>query len=323
MSLQHIRGYKMSNQYAERVSIKTIEPLDVQQITCVIQVQAKKEKLLCFSSDFSYSGPFFLDTEVHVFLSLMTTQYKVKEDHERKKTIQSYKKPHTPNHCNLTGQLVDIVPIVSAGYSPDEKIFSVQENPYFIHAIVDCGFFIAVELPRTSNPHIGDFITAEGRLDIRIARERKEIMMNKLPVNCFVDDYTFTFPVKGLERFSILHTLDNYPDNFLHLKKGKSSEDFILLLSVYGLKKSEAAVKYIEIVGSDFSKICGRVQEFVPMSTDLKNYQSHYKTGETEWQYIVLDCGIPIIAEVSNYFPFVPGDFLEVTGQILVRTTIE
>lgn len=311
----------MNCRYAEKVSIEEIETLDVQEITSVVKILAKNTQLSCFSSDLTRSGPFVLDSKVRVLLSLMTTQYTIGKDSEKEKTIQSYRTTHTPNHCILAGTLVDLVPITTAGFFTDDNRFSIRENPYYIYGIVDCGFFIAVEIPRKDNPHIGDSLKAEGRLDIQIARDRKRISIDKTMIDCCIDDYSFTYPVPNLHNFSINPAKDNDANNAYYSAKGSSAQNIILFLSPHGLKKSIGKMKYIEPVRNNFSKIGGRIQEFIPILPEFNIFQSHSRPSNSPKQYIVLDCGIPLIIEVIDPFPEKHGDFLEGIGEILVRTT--
>lgn len=126
----------------------------------IIEVNAFKLK--CFISNFITKGDFEKEEIVEVQLSLMTTEHE-KTDSNKKNIIST---DIFENHCVLSGEIKKIVPRIVNYY--DEKTGSYYAEPTdYNHGIVDCGIHVLVEIPKDSNLKIGDYIKAEGRLDVQ------------------------------------------------------------------------------------------------------------------------------------------------------------
>ena len=70
---------------------------------------------------------------------------------ERKKYIENTPPANIP-HCSLSGEIIDIAPCI-------------DQNTGRI--IVDCGVIVEIDIPiKKYNLHVGDYIKAEGRLDV-------------------------------------------------------------------------------------------------------------------------------------------------------------
>jgi len=162
MSSLHIRGDKMNNSFFEKVIVKCLEPLDIQGSTGIVQIFGKNLTLFCFSSNFRQFSSLLPGSEVPVLLSLMTTNCSINNENTPIKKIESFRKLQTPNHCILTGVLVEIDP-KNFSVSNGQKMELIKKD----YGIVDCGIYIEIELDALDKYHIGDIISAEGRLDIK------------------------------------------------------------------------------------------------------------------------------------------------------------
>jgi len=145
----------MGQNYSEKVEIIYVEPLDIQEITANIMVRVKKKEIKCFVSDFKENGPFLVGEKCAVFISLMTWPKYLTKTRDETKEIRTEERKGTPNHCFLSGEIIDFSPL-DANYK---------------YGIVNCGILIAVEIPKKSDFKIGDYVKAEGRLDARKVKE--------------------------------------------------------------------------------------------------------------------------------------------------------
>lgn len=152
----------MNDQYVERVAIKQTESLDIQGSTGIVRIMVKNKDLICFSSNFGQFASIKPATEIQAFLTLMTTECSINTKTIPKK-IESFKKAQTPNHCVLSGKITEIIP--KSKNLIKEKNMEISD---VLYGIVDCGVYIRVDLFPSGNYQVGDNITAEGRLDIRI-----------------------------------------------------------------------------------------------------------------------------------------------------------
>lgn len=148
------------NRYAENANVINVEVLDIQQITAVITVKIKEHKLNCFVSEI-HNEKFFAGETCAVGLSLMTT--KLEKTSSEEQNIASTE--HFEAHCILSGEIKEFFPIIRKYYR--EGIWYDEEQPSYKHGIIDCGIFVAVEIPKKSDLKIGDYVKAEGRLDAR------------------------------------------------------------------------------------------------------------------------------------------------------------
>jgi len=167
MSLLHTREYEMNNQNVEHAIIKQIEPLDVQGSTGIVQVIVKNINLICFSSSFVQFASITAEKKIRVILSLMTTQYSKNKEINPIKNIKSFQKSQTPNHCVLTGQVIGLKR-KNNDFSEDKVKEKKIDTNILFYAIVDCNVHINVEILEKDIPQIGEFINAEGRLNIRL-----------------------------------------------------------------------------------------------------------------------------------------------------------
>jgi len=153
----------MKTSYCEDVSITRTEPMDILEATGRVWVTVNTHNLLCFSSNFSEFISAIKRPEIQVSFSLMTTECAINKEDNPIKRIESFRKSQTPNHCVLTGTVTEII----------RKQYSVTTGKNVevldkFYGIVDCGIHVVVELFPSKNFHVGDIITAEGRLDICI-----------------------------------------------------------------------------------------------------------------------------------------------------------
>ena len=122
-------------------------------------------KLNCFVSDYLTEGDFMEGEITEIQLSLMTT--KLEKTGSGEKNIASTERYKT--HCVLSGQIKEFFPIFYTGYTETGQYN--REYTDYKHGIVDCGIFVAVEIPKKSDLKIGDYVKAEGRLDARKVTE--------------------------------------------------------------------------------------------------------------------------------------------------------
>jgi hypothetical protein len=154
----------MNKKYAENVDIINVEVLDIQRITAVITIKVREHELNCFVNEF-HNEKFFEGDKYAVVLSLMTTG--LEKINSREKNIASTK--HFEAHCKLSGEIKEFFPIIHKYYR--EGIWYDEKQPSYKHGIVDCGTFVAVEILKKSDLKIGDYVKAEGRLDVRKVKE--------------------------------------------------------------------------------------------------------------------------------------------------------
>lgn len=153
----------MKTSHGEDVIITRTEPMDILEATGRVWVTVNTNNLLCFSSNFSEFISMIRQPEIQVSFSLLTFQCTINKDDKAIKRIESIQKDQTPNQCVLTGTLTEIIQkprSLTTGKS--------GEVLYDYNGMVDCGIHVDVELFPSKNFHVGDVITAEGRLDIRI-----------------------------------------------------------------------------------------------------------------------------------------------------------
>ena len=148
------------NKYAENVDVINVEVLDIQRITAVVTVKIKEYKLSCFVSEL-HNEKFFEGKTCAVVLSLMTTGLE-KISYGEKNIAYT---EHFEAHCRLSGEIKEFFPVIHKYYR--DGIWYDEEETSYMHGIVDCGIFVAVEIPKKSDLKIGDYVKAEGRLDAR------------------------------------------------------------------------------------------------------------------------------------------------------------
>lgn len=145
---------------SEQANIIHMEPDDIQGCTGVVEVRVKNKILTCFTTDYSETfAPLIQGTEIRVFLILETVKKSIIGENNIQKTIDFSENPYIPFHCSLSGHIVEI--IVNENNTPYEKV-------YHNIAIVDCGVLVNVPVNPDLDIHIGDSISAEGRLDIEL-----------------------------------------------------------------------------------------------------------------------------------------------------------
>ena len=159
----------MNKKYSEWVEIIGMEDFDVQEITANVIIKVKERELFCFVSDFKERGPFSMGEKCAVALSLMTWPKSLNKIKEKNKGIKSGNRYKT--HCALSGEIVAFNPIVGSYYNVKEDVYYTEENTDYKAGIVDCDIFVAVEIPKDSDLKVGDYIKAEGRLDIKKVKD--------------------------------------------------------------------------------------------------------------------------------------------------------
>ncbi|MDQ1254214.1 MAG: hypothetical protein QG646_3440 [Euryarchaeota archaeon] len=122
-------------------------------------------KLKCLILNYLTEGDFVKGELAGIHLSLMTT--KLEKTSYGDKNIASTGQFET--HCILSGEIKEFFPIIRKYYR--EGVWYDEEQPSYKHGIVDCGIFVAVEIPKKSDLKIGDYVKAEGRLDARKVKE--------------------------------------------------------------------------------------------------------------------------------------------------------
>lgn len=152
------------NKYAENADVINVEVLDIQRITAIITVKVKEYKLNCFVSEFN-NGKFFERETYAIVLSLMTTR--LEQTSYKEQNIASTE--HFEAHCRLSGEIKEFLPVIHKYYR--DGIWYDEKETNYKHGIVDCGIFVAVEIPNKLNLRIGDYVKAEGRLDARKVKE--------------------------------------------------------------------------------------------------------------------------------------------------------
>jgi hypothetical protein len=130
-----------------------------------IVIRTNTFKLNCFVSDFLTRGDFVKGETAEVQLSLMTTELE-KVNYEKKNIVST---EHFEAHCRLSGEIKEFFPIIYKYYK--DGIWYDEEAKGYKHGIVDCGIFVAVQIPKKSDLKIGDYVKAEGRLDARKVKE--------------------------------------------------------------------------------------------------------------------------------------------------------
>lgn len=161
----------MDKKYSEYAEVVDVASLDIQGITATVTINVKKYKVKCFVSDFKEKGPFSLGERCLIKLSLMTWPGSLNKIKEKKKEVKSEQRKGTPNHCLLSGEIVGFSPIVKSYYDATKGTYYTEENADYKAGIVDCGIFVMVEVPKDSDLKVGDYIKAEGRLDIRKVKQ--------------------------------------------------------------------------------------------------------------------------------------------------------
>jgi len=161
----------MNKRLAEEIEIVDIKPLDIQEITANVTITVKGYELKCFVSDLKDKGPFFAGEKCFVILSLMTWPKSLTKIRERKREVKGEQRKGTPNHCILSGEIVEFYPIVSSYFDANKRSYYTTEDTDYKYGIVNCSIFVAVEIPKTSNLKVGDHIKAEGRLDLKKVTE--------------------------------------------------------------------------------------------------------------------------------------------------------
>lgn len=162
---------KMNKRFAEEIEIVNIKPLDIQEITANVTINVKGYELKCFVSDLKDRGPFYVGEKNLVILSLMTWPKSLIKIEERKREVKGEQREGTPNHCILSGEIVEFNQIVSSYLDSNKRSYYTIEDTDYKYGIVNCSIFVAVEIEKTSNLKIGDHIKAEGRLDIKKVAE--------------------------------------------------------------------------------------------------------------------------------------------------------
>lgn len=152
----------MNPVYLEKVEIVEVEILDIQEITANVTIKVKGRELKCFVSDFNCQSPFFVGENCDVVLSLMTTEHEKINSKEKK--IVSTKQ--FEDHCILSGEIKNFLPRIIT-YCEEKTGSYYSEYTDYKYGIVDCGIHVSVEIPKDSNLKIGNYIKAEGRLDVQ------------------------------------------------------------------------------------------------------------------------------------------------------------
>ncbi len=167
MSLQLIQVYKMKNDFSHEVKIIEVGDLDIQETTGSVIMSVNDLNLKCFSTSFSVDGPFLVGQTYTVKISLMTTLMEkiISEQKDIKTTSQFL------GHCILFGKIQHISPKILSFYDPKKDSWYQEEDKYNKNAVVDCGIFVAVEIPKDSDLKMRDYIKAEGRLDVKKIKE--------------------------------------------------------------------------------------------------------------------------------------------------------
>ena len=279
-----------NKKYHEEVEIICIEDFDIQEITADIIINVKGNKLKCFISDFREEGPFFIGEKCGALLSLMTTELNKTKKIEKKINGMGI-------HCNLSGEIVEFVPNLQTFYDIKTDSYHTIENSFYKNAIVDCGIFVSVEVPKDSDLKIDDYIEAKGRLDIEKFRACITINVDGHELKCFINDF--------MEK-----------DLFFYRKK------YTVVLSLVPTKflsKSEMSKKDIQKQGYE---ICctGKIVEFIPLIETYYDAKKGYYTKETpNYEYGIVDCGIFIAVEMPKDSDLKVGDYLMSIGRLCVQ----
>lgn len=158
-----INRWIKDNKYLNKVKVVSVY-YNAEACESDVFIEVGGYNLKCFRG--SSSKEDFKKGEICIVqLTLMTTDRKKLTDKEKDIKTEELKGTYggTYTHCNLKGQIVVIYEIngCHGGYDC---------------AVVDCGgIFVGVEVAPKDNFKIGDYIEAEGRLDIyKIAEEQKD-----------------------------------------------------------------------------------------------------------------------------------------------------
>lgn len=153
----------MKTIYGEDVSVTRTEPMDILESSGLVEIIVNSHDLTCFCSEFKQFNSMVKSSETQVSIDLMTKRCLRTRDGNPDKEIKLIPESRPPFRYIINGILLDIikkkVPVNEGGVV---KIIEIADG------IVDCGIRVGVELNCDEFFNIGDHITAEGRLDIRI-----------------------------------------------------------------------------------------------------------------------------------------------------------
>jgi len=280
-----------NTKYREEVEIICIDDFDIQEITAYITINVNRNKLKCFISDFREEGPFFIGEKCGALLSLMT--FELNKTKKIKKEINGM-----GIDCNLSGEIVEFVPDSKYCYDiKTDSYYTIENNSYKI-AIVDCGIFVSVEVPKYSDLKVDDYIKAKGRMDIRKFRVCIIINVKGHELKCFINDF--------LEKYLVFY--------------GKKCTVMLSLIPTELLSKSEISKKDIQKQGYE---ICctGKIVEFIPLIETYYDAKKGYCTKEApNNKYGIVDCGIFIAVEMSKYSELKVGDYIMSIGRLCVQS---
>jgi hypothetical protein len=146
----------MDNKYIEKIEIKDIIYYAIQKNEPVLTLKVKDFFISSF--DPLTNDEFIIGKTLKATFSLLTK--KVNKINLKNKYINvDLNRPGYICYCSLCGELVDII---SNGNEKDQA-------PYYQNGIVDCGIYVRVEIPFNIEINVGDYLCAEGRLDVKMA----------------------------------------------------------------------------------------------------------------------------------------------------------
>ncbi len=140
--------------------IKAKGRLDIEKFRACIIIKVNGDELKCFINDFLEEDLFCYEKKCLVMLFLVPTKFLSKSEISKK----DIKKQGYEICC--TGKIVEFIPLIETYYDA-KKGYYKKETPYYKYGIVDCGIFIAVEMPKDSDLKIGDYLISIGRLCVQ------------------------------------------------------------------------------------------------------------------------------------------------------------
>lgn len=143
--------------------IYAIGRLDIEKYREGFIIGIDGKELTCFVNYSDNEYCLTIGNEYNVEFSLMPEMFS--EIRETDKKIQRVKEKDY--YCELCGVISGFAPFMVKYYDINMNSYTIIEWDRYKKAIVDCGIFVSVAVPKYSNLKIGDYVKAIGRLDIK------------------------------------------------------------------------------------------------------------------------------------------------------------
>jgi hypothetical protein len=305
----------------ERVEVLDARPLDIEEVTGEVKVRVRGVELACFTSSFS-EAKFVVGEERHAELSLLTFPKSLARIKGEKKEI----KPVGGYEIILSGEIVDIAPMVETHYDLRRGVYYTREDEGYENGIVDCGVYIAVGIPR-AKLEVGDYIRARGRLDIYPSRPVKKAGMRYLervevldarPLDIEEVTGEVKVRVRGVE---LACFTSSFKDERFSVGEKRHAR---LSLSKKVLSKIYKKEKRIRTGGRlDLCVLSGEIVDFAPI---VHAYYDpgrgvYYTREDEEHKDGIVDCGVYIAVEIWEGAELEVGDYIRAGGRLYIYTS--